>query len=222
MTRGALGSRSLVPFKHPSGMSRRVDAVVRRRIVALVALVFLVAAPAPASADEPKGQLTWGFGASLAPTWFEPAETPGLITPYAVLYALHDALLKAMPGEPRSPSLAESWTASADGLTYEFALRKGVKFHNGDEVTADDVKFSFERYRGVSKDVLKERVAKVEVLDPLHVRFQLKQPWPDFLTVYGIATGAGWIVPKKYIEKVGEDGFKKAPVGAGPYKFASF
>jgi peptide/nickel transport system substrate-binding protein len=181
----------------------------------------LVAAPAQASA-EPKGQLTWGFAVSLAPTWFEPAETPGLITPYAVLYALHDAMLKAMPGQPQAPSLAESWTASADGLTYEFVLRKGVKFHNGDEVTADDVKFSFERYRGVAKDVLKEKVAKVEVLDPLRVRFQLKQPWPDFLTVYASATGAGWIVPKKYIEKVGEDGFKKAPVGAGPYKFASF
>ena len=57
---------------------------------------------------------------------------------------------------------------------------------------------------------------------PRHVRFQLKKPWPDFLTFYATATGAGWIVPKKYIEKVGEDGFKKAPVGAGPYKFVSF
>src|SRR5439155_1368359 len=53
------------------------------------------------------------------------------------------------------------------------------------------------------------------------VRFRLKQPWPDFLTFYTTATGAGWIVPKKYVEKVGEDGFKKAPVGAGPYKFVS-
>jgi peptide/nickel transport system substrate-binding protein len=50
----------------------------------------------------------------------------------------------------------------------------------------------------------------------------LKQPWPDFLTFYTNATGAGWIVPRKYVEKVGEEGFKKAPVGAGPYKFVSF
>jgi peptide/nickel transport system substrate-binding protein len=54
------------------------------------------------------------------------------------------------------------------------------------------------------------------------VRFRLKQPWPDFLTFYTSATGAGWIVPKKYVEKVGDDGYKKAPVGAGPYKFVSF
>src|SRR2546427_663475 len=58
--------------------------------------------------------------------------------------------------------------------------------------------------------------------DPRHVRFRLKQAWPDFITFYTTASGAGWIVPKKYVEKVGEDGFKKAPVGAGPYKFVSF
>ena len=55
-----------------------------------------------------------------------------------------------------------------------------------------------------------------------HVRFKLKKPWPDFLTFYASATGAGWIVPKKYVEKVGDDGFKKHPIGAGPYKFVSF
>src|SRR6202030_1370792 len=89
-------------------------------------------------------------------------------------------------------------------------------------VTAEDVKFSFERYRGTAHEMMKERVAGVEAVDPRHVRFRLKQPWPDFLTFYGSATGAGWIVPKAYVEKVGEEGFKKAPIGAGPYKFVSF
>jgi peptide/nickel transport system substrate-binding protein len=65
-------------------------------------------------------------------------------------------------------------------------------------------------------------VAAVDTPDPQHVRFRLKEPWPDFLTFYGSATGAGWIVPRKYVEKVGEDGYKKTPVGAGPYKFVSF
>jgi peptide/nickel transport system substrate-binding protein len=83
-------------------------------------------------------------------------------------------------------------------------------------------KFSFERYRGTARDLMKDRVAAIETPDPQHVRFQLKQPWPDFVTFYGSATGAGWIVPKKYVEKVGDDGFKKAPIGAGPYKFVSF
>src|SRR3979490_1738535 len=70
--------------------------------------------------------------------------------------------------------------------------------------------------------MMKNRVATVEALDPPHVRFKFKQPWPEFLTFYGSATGAGWIVPKKYVEKVGEEGYKKAPIGAGPYKFVSF
>src|SRR5256884_6825549 len=140
-----------------------------------------------------------------------------------ILYPPHDALVKPMPEKAMAPGLAESWSRSPDGLVYEFVLRKGARFHNGEPVTADDVKFSFERYRGISAQVLKERVAAVETPDPGRVRFRLKQPWPDFMAFYGTpATGAAWIVPRKYVEKVGEDGFKKAPVGAGPYKFASF
>jgi peptide/nickel transport system substrate-binding protein len=139
-----------------------------------------------------------------------------------VLYALHDAMLKPMPGQAMAPSLAQSWTASADGLVYDFVLREGAKFHNGEPVTAEDVKFSFERYRGTSHDLMKSRVDAIDISDPRHVRFKLKSPWPDFLTFYGTASGAGWIVPKKYVEKVGDDGFKKAPIGAGPYKFVSF
>jgi peptide/nickel transport system substrate-binding protein len=195
--------------------------------VALVAAVAIAtaatAAAQPPSATAPTGQLTWGVHTTLAPTWFDPAETPGIITPFMVLYALHDALVKPMPGNAMTPSLAESWNASKDGLSYEFVLRKGVKFHNGDVMTAEDVKFSFERYRGASATDLKAKVARVEALDPHRVRFTLKRPWPDFMTFYATpATGAAWIVPKKYVEKVGEDGFKKAPVGAGPYRFVSF
>ena len=200
----------------------------RRRILtgavalALLALAHATVAP-EGRAEAPAGQMTWALHFTPAPALFEPAETPGLITPFMFLYALHDALLKPMPGRSISPSLAESWSASADGLVYEFVLRKGVKFHDGEPVTAEDVKFSFERYRGISAKVLKDRVAAVETPDSGRVRFRLKQPWPDFITFYGTpATGAGWIVPKKYVEKVGEDGFKKAPIGAGPYRFVSF
>jgi peptide/nickel transport system substrate-binding protein len=189
-------------------------------VPALVALCLF--APLAATA-QPAGQMTWAVHVSLAPTWFDPAETPGIITPFMLLYALHDALVKPMPGHPLSSSLAESWTMSKDGLSYEFVLRKNVKFHNGETMTAEDVKFSFERYRGASSKELKAKVARVEVVDPFHVRFTLKQPWPDFLTFYATpATGAAWIVPKKYVEQVGDEGFKKAPVGAGPYRFVSF
>jgi peptide/nickel transport system substrate-binding protein len=167
--------------------------------------------------------MTWAVHVSLAPTWLDPAETPGLITPFMILYAVHDGLVKPMPGSAMTPSLAESWKASPDGLTYTFSLRRGVKFHNGEPVTAADVKFSFERYRGVANKALKERVTAVDVVDPQTVRFRLKQPWPDFMTFYATpATGAAWIVPKKYVESVGDEGFKKAPIGAGPYRFVSF
>ena len=77
----------------------------------------------------------------------------GIITPFMVLYALHDAMVKPMPGKPLAPCLAESWSAAEDGRLYDFVLRKGAKFHNGDPVTAEDVKFSFERYRGASASV---------------------------------------------------------------------
>jgi peptide/nickel transport system substrate-binding protein len=187
-------------------------------------LASILAVPGPAAVAAPaEGQLTWALHVALAPTWFDPAETPGILTPFMLLYGLHDALVKPMPGKPMAPSLAESWSVSGDGLTYEFVLRPGVRFHNGDPLTADDVKFSFERYRGTSSKLFKDKVRQVQVVDPHRVRFHLKDAWPDFLTFYATpATGAAWIVPRKYLEKVGDDGFKKAPIGAGPYRFVSF
>jgi len=193
-----------------------------RGLFAMLLVLSLPALSATPVAGAPEGRLTWAVHVSLAPTWFDPAETSGIITPYMMLYALHDALVKPMPGNPAAPSLAESWSVSSDGLVYEFVLRRGVKFHNGDEVTAEDVKFSLERYRGASHKALRERVAAVETPDPSRVRIRLKRAWPDFMTFYLNATGAAWIVPKKYVEKVGDEGFKKAPVGAGPYRFVSF
>ena len=191
------------------------------RAVLGAVLALGLALPSPGAANA-QSQLTWAVHVSIAPTWFDPAETSGIITPYMMLYALHDALVKPMPGNPAAPSLAESWSVSPDGLVYEFVLRRGAKFHNGEPVTADDVKFSFERYRGAAARPLKDAVAAIETPDPGRVLIRLKRPWPDFMTFYTGATGAAWIVPRKYVEKVGDEGFKKAPVGAGPYKFVSF
>ena len=79
------------------------------------ALAVLLAAPATLWAA-PQGQATWAAHVSLVPTWFDPGETT-TGTQFMVTFALHDALLKPMPGNPMAPSLAEAWTASADGLT---------------------------------------------------------------------------------------------------------
>src|SRR5262245_5347935 len=189
----------------------------------VLTLVALALSPlSPALAADP-GTLTIGVHVTLVNRWLDPGDTEGLITPFMVLYILHDALVTPMPGNLNAPSLAESWTVSKDGLSYEFVLRKNAKFHNGDPVTADDVKFTFDRYKGSGAKLLKDKVKDVQAVAPNRVRFVLKEPWPDFMAFYGTsATGAAWIVPKKYIEKVGEEGFKKAPVGAGPFKFASF
>ena len=163
--------------------------------------------------------MRWALYVTLSPVWFDPGEFQGL-TPFWVLYAIHDALVKPMPGNLTTPSLAESWTVSADQLVYEFKLREGLKFHNGDPFTAEDVKFSFHRAKG--SKILHDKVRDVVVLDPFRIRFQLREAWPDFMTFYGtLVSGASWVVPKKYVEKVGDDGFKKAPVGLGPYKFVS-
>ena len=196
----------------------------RRTIMMGAPLAGLAAIVAPSRSASAAGAntLTVAVHVSLAPTWFDPAETLGIITPYMVMYALHDAMIKPMPTGNSTPSLAESWTMSPDGLEFDFILRKGPKFHDGTPVTAEDVKFSFERYRGAGHALMKDRVVSVDIPSPGKVRFKLKEPWPDFLTYYGNATGSGWIVPKAYVEKVGEEDYKKHPIGAGPYKFVSF
>ncbi len=177
---------------------------------------------APAQKEEPSGQITYAAHVTIAPTWFDPAETPPVITPYMLMYAMHDALLEPMPGDAMSPSLAVRWHESSDGLRYDFELRQGITFHNGDPFTAEDVQFSFARDKGANASVLKEKVKTVEVVGPHQVRFHLHEPWPDFLTFHGtLASGAGWIVPRRYVEKVGDDEFKKQPIGLGPYRFVS-
>ena len=158
-------------FVHPEIPER--GRISRRKLLAASVALGLVIGEERLALAEAQGQLTWGVHISLALTWFDPAETPGLITPYMVLYALHDAVVKPMPDNPLMPSLAESWSASPDGLTYDFVVREGVRFHNGEPVTAEDVKFSFERYKGNSKDVLKAKIAAVQVIDSQRVRFKL-------------------------------------------------
>ena len=193
-----------------------------------IALVFVAAAltwgwPDSLGAQpKPAGEMVIAWHVTLAPAWFDPSAAPPQITPFGMLYAIHDALVRPLPGDKMGNSLAASWTESPDGLIYEFTLRPGLKFHNGDPITAEDVKFSFERYKGAGAKELQAHVSSVEVVDPLVVRFHLKEPWPDFMTFYGTtATAAGIVIPKKYFEQVGNDGFQQHPIGAGPYKVIS-
>src|SRR5499427_6581441 len=181
----------------------------RRRARFSLALALLLGAtllPSPAQAQSGKpapGEMRWALHVTLAARWLDPAETEAFATPFMVLYAVHDALVKPMPAGMLTPSLAESWTESKDHLTYTFTLRKNARFQNGEPVTAEDVKFSFDRYKGASAKLLKDKVKDVQIVNPGQVRFVLKEPWPDFMTFYGTtASGAGWVVPKKYVEQV--------------------
>ena len=199
-------------------LPRAFSRFLRVVVLTLGAIVSTAALAGPA----PSGKVTIAWHVTISPSWFDPSTAPPQITPFGMLYAIHDALVRPYPGQKMGPSLAESWKESEDGKTYEFKLRPGLTFHNGDPVTTEDVKFSFERYKGAGASMLHERVAEVEIVDPLTVRFHLTEPWPDFMTFYGTtASAAGIIVPKNYLSKVGEDGFRKHPIGAGPYKFVS-
>jgi peptide/nickel transport system substrate-binding protein len=180
-------------------------------------------AQAAGPAAKPQGQLTWGLHVSVASTWLDPAETQGIITPYMVLYALHDALVKPMPGKLLAPSLAQSWEAPEDGLSYEFVLRDGVKFHNGDPVTAEDVKFSLDRFGDPKVNQLMSAVAlgygSSKVVDDETVQIKLKRPVAAFL--YNISIFPAFILPEKLVKQQGA-AFYKHPVGTGPFTVKEF
>src|SRR5204863_7396028 len=153
-------------------------------------MLALAASASAAHGPPPAGRAVMAWHVTIAPAWFDPSSAPAQITPFGMLYAIHDALVRPYPGQKMGPSLAESWEESEDGKTYEFRLRQGLTFHNGDPVTTEDVKFSFERYNGTGAKTLKEHVKEVEIVDPRVVRFHLKEPWPDFMTFYGTTATA--------------------------------
>ena len=191
-------------------------------MISVLSLLLLGLAGDVAAQPPGPGEVIIAWHVTIAPSWFDPSTAPPQITPFGLLYAMHDALVRPYPGHKMGPSLAESWSESPDGRVYEFKLRRGLRFHNGDPVTAEDVKFSFERYKGAGAREFQARVQQVEAADPLTVRFLLKEPWPDFMTYYGsTATAAGIVVPRKYLTQVGDEGFRKHPIGAGPYRFVA-
>lgn len=177
-------------------------------------------APTSITRVEPKGRLVYAYTTTIPPAWLDPQENPPQVTPYLVAYALHDALVKHMPGRPLAPSLAESYEVAPDYRSATFTLRPGIKFHDGSPVTPEDVKFTFEKYRGAGAKALHNKTDRIELVDNRTIRFYFNSPFLDFMILYGSpASGAGWVVPKAYYEKVGPDGFKQSPLGAGPFKF---
>lgn len=155
---------------------------------------------------------------------------PENISPYhnnvreGVILSRHafDTLVFSDPADGKyKPYLATSWTW-VDPKTIDFELRRGVKFHNGDTLTAEDVAFTFNYVqKPESKVVTKQNVdwiKSAEKLDDYKVRLHLKEPFPAALEYL---SGPTPIYPAKYFQAVGLEGFSKAPVGSGPYRITS-
>ena len=125
----------------------------------------------------------------------------------------------------KGPGVAERWELAKDGLSWTFYLRKGLKWHNGDPLTAHDVKFSLERTMSKEsissrKAALRRDVKSIEVIDEHTVRMYTNGVQVDFPENLSRATSGqeGQLMPKKYIETVGAEEFRKKPIGSGPWK----
>src|SRR5438067_133772 len=169
-TQAPLAARTLAPITQPQGASPQSGA----------AKPEATAAPG-VSRGEPRGRFSEGFNASISPVWLDPLEAQPQATPYNFLYALHDALVKHMPGKEFAPSLAESYEIAPDFKSATFKLRPGIKFHDGSKVTPEDVKFTYENYRGANAGVLKAKLDRIDSPDDRTVRFYFKEPFLDFL-----------------------------------------
>jgi peptide/nickel transport system substrate-binding protein len=204
-------------------------APTRRRILTAAVGTAVLGLPAlggtrTAFAAAPAGRLVLAWHTNIAARWLDPQQHDGTASPDNFLMAVHDALIKNLrDAKYDHPALADKFEFAEDAKSATVRLRAGSKFHDGSPVTPFDAKWSFEHYRGAWGDVLKAKTDGVEIVGDDTIRFHFKEPFPDFPILLGTANvcGAGWVVPAKYYEKVGPEGFMQRPIGAGPYKFVS-
>src|SRR5215470_11074362 len=205
-------------------------ATLTRRTVLQTAAIAATVVSTPfvrsaaAATVVPKGKMVLAWHTNIAARWLDPQQHDGTASGDNFLMALHDALIKNFR-EVRydHPALAERYEFAEDAKSAIFRLRPGIKFHDGTPVTPEDVKWSYEHYRGASGEVFHEKTQGVEIVDDRTVRFHFKEPFLDFPILLGTANvcGAGWIVPAKYYEQAGQEGYLRKPVGAGPYRLVS-
>lgn len=199
------------------GFLRRTLAVCAA--FAIAGAIQLNASQTIAAEGKHGGTLIAAFSAD--PAGFDPVRGPSGMS-HVVIEQVYSTLMLLDSDAQPIPGLAESYEASADGLAYTFKLRQGVPFHNGDEVTAEDVKFSFDRLRakdsGYSYGSQVETITSVDVIDKYTVKFTLSKRTGPFL-IYMAFPGSS-IVPKKLVES-GHD-LNAHPIGSGPFKFVSY
>jgi len=200
------------------GCARPTPEVVEKTVVVKETVVVtkeVVVTPTPAGPRK-GGTLIVGLAAGSIVT-LDPAAYSDRTTE-TVIRNIFDGLVTRTTDNRVVLELAESYEW-IDDQTVEFKLKKGVKFHNGEDLTADDVVFTFERILtqdiGAKRRGFVKEVENVEKVDDYTVRFNLKSPWPVFMQMLV----HNQIVPKDYLTQVGDEEFAKRPVGAGPFRF---
>ena len=206
------------------------SSLSRRDLLKLGAAAAAVGAldVGPAEAQTPKRGGTFKVRHHVQPVHFDPHQTIAFPTMMALSYCMSrlvkvKAGASVVPGtQPVENDLAESWQRTND-TTYVFKLRKGVRWHNkapvgGRELTADDVKFTYERaltIKGNGNRYLLEAIDKIETPDKHTVVFKLKEPNAWFIDQ--LASTATWIVAKEAVEKFGDLKKPEAVIGTGPW-----
>lgn len=162
-------------------------------------------------------------GLAALPTDLDPDKSIGIAS-IKLFYNMFDTLLFTDKEGEICGQLAESWEWQ-DDTTLNVTLREGVTFQNGEPCTSEDVKFTFDRilsgYGDGTIAVLYETLDSVEIVDDLTVSFKLKEPDAAFEQRLGSIWGAS-IVPKDYVEEVGDEAFQTAPIGTGPYMMTEY
>ena len=209
----------------------RSTKLTRRTVLATAAfgaaaasLPFVRSAASAAGSVQPKGKMVLAWHTNIASRWLDPQQHDGTASPDNFLFALHDALIKNFRERKYDHlALADKFDFPEDATSATFRLRQGIKFHDGSPITTDDVKWSYENYRGSSAELLHEKTKDIKLVDDRTIRFEFTEPFLDFPILLGTGNlcGAGWVVPRKYYEQVGRDGFLQKPIGAGPYKLVS-
>src|SRR5215510_7465421 len=198
-------------MRHPRFAPRTTVHLLAGAVILVAAAAALSYSSRAGAQGQAKGKIVLAWHAGFASRWLDPQEHDGTATPDNFFTALHDALIKNQGTQLYDhPALAEKFTVAADAKSATFTLRKGLKFHNGEPVTPQDVKWSYENYHGAKADLFKQRTESVQIVDDRTIRFHFKEPFLDFLILFGTANVAapGWVVPEKYYKQVGADAFK--------------